>query len=326
MPHRTVEKTAAHTSILQIVRFLSQGEGKLVWSSPDVQTKMGAKDALCKIANMGCGLVDTFAYYDAESLASHFKKTAAFQPRVIKQNRGSAGEGIWLVWMLTQDGKKVVAKATAGEGEVAYDKATVYTHAQKGAPYCAGFGDASLNDEDMLKLMEMNDNHVEYHTVGEFLAFCVDGPKAPAALASGMTVAWTSSFPGEYLKGGKEAGGQLVDQRLLPRIEEGEVRVLMTGSKCQMAVHKKPDGGGLSAVGGNSVYTYYTPEDPIYKGLLQKLYDDLEGKNAEKIKLLDVLELAGEPLPLLWTADYIPKDNKDSEGGAKTEYVVGEFN
>lgn len=28
-------------------------KGALVWSSPDVQTKMGAKDALCKIANMG---------------------------------------------------------------------------------------------------------------------------------------------------------------------------------------------------------------------------------------------------------------------------------
>ena len=26
-------------------------------------------------------------------------KGAAFQPRVIKQNRGSAGEGIWLVWL-----------------------------------------------------------------------------------------------------------------------------------------------------------------------------------------------------------------------------------
>ena len=69
-------------------------KGALVWSSADVQTKMGAKDALCKIANMGCGLVDTFAYYDEAELKAGFKKCAAFQPRVIKQNRGSAGEGI----------------------------------------------------------------------------------------------------------------------------------------------------------------------------------------------------------------------------------------
>jgi hypothetical protein len=75
------------------------GKGKPVWSSPGVQQKMGAKDALCKIANMGCGLVDTFAYYDAETLETQFKKTMAFQPRVVKQNRGSAGEGIWLCWI-----------------------------------------------------------------------------------------------------------------------------------------------------------------------------------------------------------------------------------
>merc|ERR1712097_53676 len=101
-----------------------------------------------------------------------------------------------------------------------------------------------LNDTDKVKLMEMNDNHVEYHTVGEFLEFCVRGP-------GGKAGEWKSTFPGKYLEGGKEAGGQLVDQRLLPRISEGEVRVLMAGDTCQMCIHKKPL-AGLSAVGGNS--------------------------------------------------------------------------
>ena len=74
---------------------LQVANGKLVWSSPEVQTKMGAKDALCKIANMGCGLVDTFAYYDAAELEAQFKKTAAFQPRVIKQVGGRVcGHGL----------------------------------------------------------------------------------------------------------------------------------------------------------------------------------------------------------------------------------------
>eukprot|EP00501_MAST-03F_sp_TOSAG23-6_P001626 GSMAST32.ASY1.ANO1.1693.1 assembled CDS len=238
-------------------------QGVLVWSSPDVQTKMGAKYALCKIANMGCGLVDTFAYYDAESLAEGFKKTCAFQPRVIKQNRGSAGEGIWLVWLQDKD-------------------------------YSKTFGEASLEDDDKLKLMEMNDNHVEYHTVKEFLAFCNDGPDHPDA-----------------------AGAQLVDQRLLPRISEGEVRILMVGDTCQMMIHKKPE-GGLSAVGGNSAYTYYKPGDAKYAGLLANLKKDVP-------HMMDALDLTGEPLPLLWTADYIPKDAEDGTKG-KTEYVVGEFN
>merc|ERR1719454_2309315 len=183
--------------------------------------------------------------------------------------------------------------------------------------YCKKFGEASLKDTDYIKLMEMNDNHVEYHTVKEFLEFCVDGPDAPGAGT------WTSTFPGKYLEGGKEAGGQLVDQRLLPRISEGEVRILMAGDTCQMAIHKKPL-SGLSAVGGNSAYTYYKPEDPKYSAMVQTLYADIP-------TLLPAMGLEGEPLPLLWTADYIPKnpegwDKKENADDAETEYVVGEFN
>ena len=100
----------------------------------------------------------------------------------------------------------------------------------------------------------MNDSHTEYHTVKEFLTFCVHGPDHPAAGT------WTSTFPGQYLKGGVAAGGQLVDQRLLPRISGGEVRVLMSGDTCQMIIHKMPEGGGLSAVGGQAAYTFYKPE------------------------------------------------------------------
>ena len=147
-------------------------KGGLVWSSPDVQTKMGAKDALVKIANMGCGLIDTLAYYTQEELIKGFKTTCAFQPRVIKQNRGSAGEGIWLCWLCS--GK-----------------------------YCKNYGDRMLDDGEYIKLMEMNDNHIEYHTCGEFLEFCINGPDSKKAGN------WKSVFPGKYLEGGKEAGGQL---------------------------------------------------------------------------------------------------------------------
>jgi len=206
---------------------------------------------------------------------------------VIKNNRGSAGEGIWLIWL-------------------------------EGKDYCKKFGDASLADDDKLKLMEMNDNHVEYHTVKEFMTFCVGGPDAAGAGT------WTSTFPGKYLEGGKEAGGQLVDQRLLPRINEGEVRILMAGDTCQMAIHKKPMGGGLSAVGGMSDYTYYKPEDAKYADMVATLYKDIP-------TLLPCMDLAGEPLPLLWTADYIPKnpegwDKAENASDAETKYVVGEFN
>ncbi|KAH8069798.1 hypothetical protein JL721_5690 [Aureococcus anophagefferens] len=224
---------------------------------------------------MGCGLVDTFAYYDESTLKTEFKKTMAFQPRVIKQNRGSAGEGIWLCWIANEAKDGII-------GAHEYPSKT--------------FGEKSLGDDVVLKLMEMNDNHVEYHTVGEFLTFCVEGPDGAGAGT------WTSTFPGQYLKGGVAAGGQLVDQRLLGRIDEGEVRVLMAGDTCQMIIHKKPEGGGLSALQGD-----------IKNGLL------------------DVLDLKGEKLPLIWTCDYIPKnpegwDKAENAEPMQTEYVVGEFN
>merc|ERR1711918_135996 len=49
------------------------------------------------------------------------------------------------------------------------------------------------------------------------------------------------------------------------------------------------------------------------------------GVTASIPKLMQVLDLKGEPLPLLWPADFIPKDAEDGTPG-KTEYVVGEFN
>ena len=258
-------------------------KGKLVWSSPGVQAQMNAKDALVMIKELNCGLVDTFAYSDAKELEEGFKKTCAFQPRVIKQNRGSAGEGIWLVWL---DSGKYPAKH---------------------------FGDVPLGDGEKLKLMEMNDNHVEYHTVGEFLKFCIEGPDAPGAGS------WKSTFPGKYLDGGKAAGGQLVDQRLLlPRVDEGEVRMLMAGDQVRTIIRKKPT-DGLSAVGGNSIYTYYEP------GCAE--YADLENKfiNEDVPKLMVALGLPNDPLPLIWTVDFIPKDAEDGIPGV-TKYVVSECN
>merc|ERR1719387_1897128 len=78
----------------------------------------------------------------------------------------------------------------------------------------------------------------------------------------------------------------------------------MAGDTCQMAIHKKPMGGGLSAVGGNSEYTYFRPNDKKYKGLVDRLYADIP-------TLLDD-----------WPAGPYARDCPDE----KTEYTVGEFN
>merc|ERR1719512_647408 len=155
-----------------------------VWPTPANMELMGAKDALTKIKNMDFGLEDTLGYYSPDEIKAGFPKTIAFQKRVVKQNRGSAGEGIWIIEL-------------------------------KDKNYCANFGDRSAGMEEVLICKEANDNHVEEHTVGEFIEFCENG-------RTDKSGEWTSKGSGKYFEGGVEAGGQMVDQRFLPRIDEGE--------------------------------------------------------------------------------------------------------
>ena len=39
---------------------------------------------------------------------------------------------------------------------------------------------------------------------------------------------------------------------------------------------------------------------------------------------MDAMGLGDQPLPLLWTGDFIPADNDNGDGS--TVYIVGEFN
>jgi len=242
-----------------------------VWPTPDAMAKMGVKEALCMIKGMDFGLKDTQAYFSAEELAAGFKRTIAFQPRVMKQNRGSAGEGIWIVQL-------------------------------KSGEYCENFGDREAADDEMLVLTEACDNHMEEHTVAEFIEFCVHGRTE----RSGK---WTSPGVGRYLAGGREAGGQLVDQRFLPRISEGEARFLMVGREVYRIEHYVYIGG----VGGETKTTMYRPDAPEFAAMKVKL-------EAEVPKIMEALGLPMSSLPLLWAADFIPID------GHSTPYVLGEFN
>merc|ERR1719235_3002032 len=214
-----------------------QKKGIQAWPSPDVMEFMGAKDALTKIAKLNIGLEDTLTYYDEAAFIEGFKKTMAFQPRVIKQNRGSAGEGIWIIKL-------------------------------KEGNYCSSYGEASAGDDEVLSLMEANDNHAEEHTVAEFIEFCING-------RTDKSGEWTSKGTGKYLEGGKAAGGQLVDQRFCPRIVEGELRYNLVGPKLIGIIHKKPKEGGISAVGGTgSIYTYFGPEEEKFANLTKGFLEE----------------------------------------------------
>jgi len=313
-----------------------QKKGIPVWPSPDVMEFMGAKDALTKIRNLNIGMPDTGTYFTEEEFIAGFKKSMKFQPRVIKQNRGSSGEGIWIINLKKGD-------------------------------YCAAYGDATVEDADELILMEANDNHVENHTVLEFINWCLYGRDEGKGAGE-----WASKGTGKYLEGGKAAGGQLTDQRFCGRILEGELRYNMVNTVCLGVIHKVPAPGGMSAVGGtgseyffydNGVisdtklgkgdFTAYVQKEPSADGNHHRCATDegpakVEAGTHEK-KTIDIdlealrkkfveedcpimmktLELADEPIPLWWTADMINASLGkcwEAVPVAEQKWVVGEFN
>ncbi|MCZ0910598.1 Cj0069 family protein, partial [Escherichia coli] len=103
---------------------------------PDAMMGYGAKDALTKLADTDLVPSDTYAYYDIKTFKENFPKRFAKGERVLKQNRGSTGEGIWRVSV---------------EGEVKGD---------------------ILPLDTKIKCTEAKDNHVEHRELGEFLDFC----------------------------------------------------------------------------------------------------------------------------------------------------------
>jgi hypothetical protein len=188
-----------------------RNEGKTILSSPDVVEKLGGKDALAKLENLSfgekvwddkkwhasCVGQGTSVYYDRKSLEEGIKKTLATEQRVLKQNRGLAGDGVWIC-------------------------------KQKEPQY--GVKGRLCRDDEIIVMTEMSDNHVEEHTIAEIVEFFAMG----RTKNSGM---WATSGMGKYLAGGKEAGGMVLDQKFYPRVVEGELRITLVGNSVWSAEH-----------------------------------------------------------------------------------------
>jgi hypothetical protein len=74
-----------------------------VWVSthPDVILKMGVKEVLHRTRHLGWG-TDTHLYRDRNSLYAEFpNRLQSAGPRVLKQNRGNGGQGVWKVALPT---------------------------------------------------------------------------------------------------------------------------------------------------------------------------------------------------------------------------------
>lgn len=230
-------------------------EGMVGLPHPDQMLTFGAKDVLAKLADTDLVPDDTFAYYDFESLYTNFPITLSRGERVLKQNRGSTGEGIWHV--------EVNDPRTFTPGE-------------------------PLPMDTVLKCTEAVDNHVEEFTLKDFLMFCV-----------------------QYVIGDT---GMIVDMRFMPRIVEGEIRILMVGETPIFVVHKKPaetEGAFSATLFSGAKYTYDSPDN------WRPLIDQFEAEFPEVKRRLGDFDA-----PLIWTADFM----LDTLPDGADAYVLGEFN
>ncbi len=238
-----------------IATFKSTFPGLVGMSHPDAMIGYGAKDALTKLASTDLVPDDTYAYYDIATFKSTFPKSLAKGERVLKQNRGSTGEGIWRV--------RLESASDYGKLE-------------------------SLPLDTTIICTEAKDNHTETRKLGEFMDFCE-----------------------QYIIGDN---GMLVDMTFLPRIKEGEIRILMLYKTPVYVVHKKPAEGGdafSATLFSGAKYRYDEPKD------WQSLIDWF------LVQLPEIrTKLGNYDLPLIWTADFI----LDTDANGKDKYVLGEIN
>jgi hypothetical protein len=76
--------------------------GPWVSAHPDVILKMGVKEVLHRTKHLGWG-TDTHLYRTAADFAGVFpSRLQSAGPRVLKQNRGNGGQGVWKVELISQ--------------------------------------------------------------------------------------------------------------------------------------------------------------------------------------------------------------------------------
>jgi hypothetical protein len=82
--------------------------GPWVSAHPDVILKMGVKEVLHRTRHLGWGTVDTQLYRSSAEFQEAFPARLQSGPRVLKQNRGNDGCGVWKVERLTGDTVRVL--------------------------------------------------------------------------------------------------------------------------------------------------------------------------------------------------------------------------
>ena len=122
---------------------LREISSKGIWVSahPDVILKMGVKQVLYRTKTLGWG-TDTHVYENMRALRDGFpSRLRSTGPRVLKQNRGNGGQGVWKVERASSSGEDgtIVRVLHARRGSLPEDipLATFMTRCE---PYFAGEG------------------------------------------------------------------------------------------------------------------------------------------------------------------------------------------
>jgi hypothetical protein len=116
MVHEVREQLLKLDGVLVWVDPLSDGQNRMqldamlrdvasrgVWVSahPDVILKMGVKEVLHRTKHLGWG-TDTHLYRAAQAFREEFpSRLLSAGPRVLKQNRGNGGQGVWKIELLS---------------------------------------------------------------------------------------------------------------------------------------------------------------------------------------------------------------------------------
>lgn len=104
-------QTGARRTALDAVLREAAAQGVLVSGHPDVTGKMGVKSVLHATRDLGWGS-DTAVYETQADFAERFPARLAQGPKVLKQNRGNGGIGVWKVEAV--DGGVRVREARGG--------------------------------------------------------------------------------------------------------------------------------------------------------------------------------------------------------------------
>lgn len=192
--------------------------GPWVSADPDVILKMGVKEVLFRTREMSWG-ADTHRYNNADEFRSLFpERLRNFGPRVLKQNRGNGGQGVWKVESLP-DSSEIVRVLHAQRGS-RVETILLETFLDSCQPYF-GWGGCIIDQAYQPRLPEgmircyMSGAHVAgfgQQLIKALLPPPLEGPDAPEAQ------------PGQRMMHGPDAPQF---QRLRRRMEDEWVHQLM---------------------------------------------------------------------------------------------------